>query len=406
MKKLTAPFALLLSLLFVSCQKEISFENTGQAGGTARYSFEGGTGPCTGTVLTGSLVTGTPATSANTATFSVTVDSIGTYIISTTPVNGITFTGSGVFTNTGLQQITLTASGTPLSSGTYNFTPTNNGCSFSVMVAPNNGNAGGSASYNFDGGTSTCTGALVNGTFTEGIATTAGNAVTLNVDVKTVGTYNISTNAVNGVTFAGTGSFSTTGPQSITLVASGTPGSEGTYSFTPGGGACTFVVTVVGAGNGGGNGGGGGTNFLKCKINGTLVNFNKGLVGYYVPPPMAAMPFSVNVQGKNSDVAGSTEELWVSITNPTDPTTGVYTNRTFATDVVARRSQMAVYPKGFFTTDPYWGSSVFNANSFTVNITSVSTSGAAGTFSGTIYETNGLGPATKNVTEGEFKISF
>ena len=120
--------------------------------------------------------------------------------------------------------------------------------------------------------------------------------------------------------------------------------------------------------------------------------------------PAQAFHISISVQGKNSDVAGSLQELWVTVTNPTAPTTGIYNNRTFSTGVTDRGSQVGFYPTGF--PNPGWSSSIFSANTLSVNITSVNTSGAAGTFSGTIYETNGIGPLTKQVTEGEFKITF
>lgn len=386
-------------LFFISCGKELSIENVAKEGGTAQYSFDGGTGSCTGAFISGTFTAGTPVTAANTVTLSVTVDSIGSYIISTNTINGLSFSGSGAFTNLGVQDIILTASGTPATAGIYDFTPVAYGCTFSVTVAANNGGTSGTAAYSFNGGTSSCTGASITGTFTAGTAASSGNTVVLNIVVDTVGTYSISTNSVNGITFTGTGTFTTTGAQTVTLTASGTPASSGTFAFTPGSNGCTFNVTVTSSGGGGGSG-----NFLKCKIDGVLANFNTNLVGYYVTPPGAGIPYSISVQGKNSDVAGSLEELWVTVTNPTAPTTGIYNNRTFSTGVTDRGSQVAFYPTGF--PNFYWSSSVFDANTLMVNITSVSTSGAAGTFTGTIYESNGLGPATKQVTDGEFTITF
>ena len=397
---LSASFALLLSLFFVSCQKEFSFENGGAGGDTAKYSFAGGTAACAGATLSGTFTAGTAATAANTVTLSVTVDSIGSYIISTNVVNGITFSASGVFTSTGVQNVILTASGTPTAAGTYSFTPVVDGCSFSVTVAANSGGTSGTATYSFNGGTSSCTDAAVAGTFTAGTAVSSGNTVTLNIMVDKAGTYSISTNTVNGITFTGTGSFTTTGAQTVILTASGTPAAAGTFAFIPGANGCSFNVIV----NSPGGSGGGSGNFLRCKIGGVLTNFNTDLVGYYVPPPGAGIPYSISVQGKKSDVAGSVEELWVGVTNPTAPTTGVYNNRTFSMDITDRSSQVTLYPTGF--PNPFWGSSAFTANTLTVTITSVTTTSAAGTFKGAIYENNGFGPLTKQVTEGEFKISF
>ena len=88
-------------------------------GGTAKYSFDGGTGTCTGVTVSGNFTAGTAATSSNTATINVNVDSIGSYVISTNTVNGVSFSGSGEFISTGPQTVILTASGTPASAGTY-----------------------------------------------------------------------------------------------------------------------------------------------------------------------------------------------------------------------------------------------------------------------------------------------
>ncbi|HEU4632459.1 MAG TPA: hypothetical protein VFS22_00650 [Flavisolibacter sp.] len=284
--------------------------------------------------------------------------------------------------------------------GTYDFTPVANGCTFSVTVGSNSGGASGTAIYSLNGGTSSCTGAVLNGVFTAGTATSSANNVILNVNVSQVGTYTISTNSVNGISFTGTGSFTTTGAQTVVLTASGTPTVSGTFGYVPGSNGCSFDVPV----GQGSNSGGSSESYLRCKIGGTLINFNTSLVGYYVSPPSAGIPYSISVQGKNSDVNGSPEELWVTVTNPTAPSTGIYNNRTFSTPTTDRGAQVALYPTGF--PNPFWSSSVFNANTLTVNISSVSTSGATGTFQGTIYEGNGIGPTTKQVTEGEFKISF
>lgn len=392
---LSLSFALLLSFFFISCQKELSFDDFG----TAKYSLNGGTASCTGAILSGTFTAGTPGSAANKVTLSATVDSIGSYNISTNTINGISFSGAGVFTSIGIHNITLTASGTPAAAGIFVFTPVANGCTFSVTVAANTGGTGGTAAFSFNGGNSSCTGALVSGAFATGTAVSSGNAVVLNIMVTTIGTYSISTNTVNGIKFTGTGTFTTTGAQTVTLSASGTPTSAGTFAFTPGSNGCTFNVTVTGSGGGGGSG-----NFLRCKIDGVLINFNRNLVGYYVVPPSAGIPYSISVQGKNSDLAGSLQELWVSVTNPTNPTTGIYDNRTFSMGVTDRGAQVAFYPTGF--PNLYWSSSVFNANTLTVNITSVSTSNAAGTFTGAIYDTNGGGSSTKQVTEGEFKITY
>lgn len=128
-------------IIFFSCTKEESFEtgqtpttDTGVAGGTAKYSFDGGSGACTGAIISGTFTAGTATNSSNAVVLKLTVDSIGTYIISTATVNGVSFSGSGSFTSTGQQNITLTASGTPITSGNFNYKPGSSGCVFSVTV--------------------------------------------------------------------------------------------------------------------------------------------------------------------------------------------------------------------------------------------------------------------------------
>jgi|GEM_PF-241975 len=142
---LSVTILLFLSLFIISCEREISIENGGvpgvntgggSAGGSAQYSFDGGTAACTGAALSGTFTAGTTVTAANSVALSVTVDSIGSWTVTTSTVNGVSFSGSGNFTVTGAQTIVLNASGTPTTAGTYNFTPGANNCAFSVTVAP------------------------------------------------------------------------------------------------------------------------------------------------------------------------------------------------------------------------------------------------------------------------------
>ncbi|MBO9660458.1 MAG: hypothetical protein J7527_16675 [Chitinophagaceae bacterium] len=401
MKAIYSVPALLIASLFIftACQKESSFEREN----TARYSVDGGVSSCTGATVSGIYTAGITATAENKVILNVTVDSIGSYAITSDTINGLSFSGKGIFTGTGPQSITLSANGAPTVSGTFNFTPIPGGCTFPVTVVANSGTVGGTAAYSFDGGTSSCTDALVGGNFTAGTATSSTNTVRLKITVNTIGTYSITTNTVNGIRFSGSGNFTATGAQIVTLTASGTPAAAGSFGFIPGSNACSFNVTVNNSGGGGGPVGGSG-NFLKCKIDGVLSNFNTNLVGYYVVPPSAGIPYSISVRGKKSDVAGSPIELTVSASNPSAPTTGAYTNLTFSSGMTDRGCQVSWFPTGF--PNGYWGSSAFSDNTFTVTISSVTTAGAAGTFSGTIYETNGIGPSTKQITEGEFKITF
>ena len=69
----------------------------------------------------GIMKVGTPV-SGVTQSITAQVDRGGTYNISTTTANGVTFSGSGIFTQTGSVTINLIASGTPTAKGNYTFT--------------------------------------------------------------------------------------------------------------------------------------------------------------------------------------------------------------------------------------------------------------------------------------------
>lgn len=123
------------------------------SGGTSVFTVN-----CTGASLSGSYVTGTAMTSANTVDLNVNVTTIGTWGISTAPaVNGIIFSGSGTFTATGAQTITLTATGTPAAAGAFNFPVAVGGTTCNFQVSCNNPadyfprTSGSNWSYEFNG---------------------------------------------------------------------------------------------------------------------------------------------------------------------------------------------------------------------------------------------------------------
>ncbi|HET9055538.1 MAG TPA: hypothetical protein VFN30_01695 [Chitinophagaceae bacterium] len=104
-----------------------------------------------------------------------------------------------------------------------------------------------SAEFSFSGSPGNCTVATVAGYYATGIMLTDANTVTIQVSVTKAGSYNISTNIVNGYSFSGAGIFTNTGIQTVTLKASGNPATAGTDLFTPQTGGitgCKFNVTV------------------------------------------------------------------------------------------------------------------------------------------------------------------
>lgn len=218
----------------------------GASAGPAVYTLAGAPATCSGAVVNGTLVQGTALGTSNTVTLQVNVTTAGSYTLGAASVNGILYSSTGIFTTTGLQPVTLTGAGLPLAAGTFNVTATNgtSSCIFSVIVLP----AGtGGAVFTLNGAPVACSGAIANGTYTAGTPLISANTITLNVTVATIGTYTITTNTVNGISFSKTGSFITTGSQPVILNGTGTPAAPGTFNFTATAGisTCTFSVICV-----------------------------------------------------------------------------------------------------------------------------------------------------------------
>lgn len=224
----------------------------GTGTGVAVYTLGGAPGNCASTV-NGIYTQGTALDVNNTVTLTVNVTATGTYTLgaSPLPLNGMFFTAVGVFTTTGVQSVTLNGNGNPQTAGIINVVATNlsSTCSFNVTVLPTGG--GGPAIYTLDGVGGACSGATYAGTYAAGMALSSSNQVLLNVSVATIGTYTITTNTVNGMTFSATGTFASAGSQTVTLTGSGTPVTGGIFNFTATAGisTCTFSITVTATAN-------------------------------------------------------------------------------------------------------------------------------------------------------------
>jgi hypothetical protein len=106
----------------------------------------------------------------------------------------------------------------------------------------------GSAEYTFIGAPGECAQSVVSGNFYIDTALTPANTVTLMVDVTVGGSYNVSTNSVNGISFSATGNFSDTGIQKMVMKGDGTPDTAGAFIFAiPGTAGCSFTINVVAA---------------------------------------------------------------------------------------------------------------------------------------------------------------
>jgi hypothetical protein len=217
-----------------------SFSGTGSSGRTSNGVLGDSSGTCKPVTLAGTYSQGVPLTSANTVQLQVTVAIAGSYTIKTNAVNGVTFSKTGTFNSTGVQTVILVGSGTPTATGDQNFTVSygNSQCDFTINFAP-------PAMGTLGGGGGSCTPFAIAGTYQQGTPLDASNSVQIQVNVASLGSYSITTNSVNGVTFSKTGTFTATGVQAIFLTGSGTPVNAGLQNFTVsfGTGNCTFEIT-------------------------------------------------------------------------------------------------------------------------------------------------------------------
>lgn len=223
------------------CDVAITVLPAGSTPGPAVFTLDGSPAGCSAFDLTGNYYKDSTLDVRHSVKLNVNVTSVGTYTISTNPVNGYRFTYTGAFSATGPAQITLAATGKPLNAGTDNFTVSVAGstetCTFPVTVTVFTPPAGGGCSPN------------VQGTYTAGTATAAANKVTLTHTYAAAGTYNVTVANQNGFGFGTQAVVATIpGPNTITLTAAGTPTTAGTTTFTVtfgDGQTCTFPVTVA-----------------------------------------------------------------------------------------------------------------------------------------------------------------
>jgi hypothetical protein len=100
--------------------------------GSAVYGLNELRENCSSFSIAGIYKAGKILSPENFATVSVTITALGTYKISTSESNGMSFSASGIFTQTGVQSVQLTGQGTPLLPGEFSYTPGTSSCSINV----------------------------------------------------------------------------------------------------------------------------------------------------------------------------------------------------------------------------------------------------------------------------------
>ena len=214
--------------------------------GTGAVFTLGGAGTaCTGASIQGIFKAGIALNGTNNLIIQVNVTTVGAYTISTTTINGMTFSATGSFSNTGVQTVTLNGSGTPATAGTNTISVNSfgNSCTYALTVQPA---VTPNAVYTLASAANVCSNAVAGGTYAVNSALSSDNTIDLQVNVTAVGGWTITTAAVNGMTFSGSGNFNSTGIQTISLTGAGTPLTAGAnvIPFTAGSSTCNFTITV------------------------------------------------------------------------------------------------------------------------------------------------------------------
>ncbi|MBA3674523.1 MAG: hypothetical protein H0W75_06125, partial [Chitinophagaceae bacterium] len=268
--KLSSVIVLLAALLF-SCQKEYSFEKVITPAGT--WEFNDSSKQYIGNMDTAYIQTIAPSTKimslmGRTANgqqsfrlhlYAIDSFTVGTYKASLSQTDFKYYTATKniyqadqfigefivVVTALGNNQITGTFSGTSQdSTGAIKQLTLGKFTSRINLSGNGTGGGGGTAVGTLGASAGTCTPTSAIGTYTQGVALTSGNTVTVTVTVTAPGTYTIATNTVNGVSFSKTGTFTTTGVQTVTLNGTGLPINSGNQTFTVtfGSSTCNFPI--------------------------------------------------------------------------------------------------------------------------------------------------------------------
>ncbi|MCF8716452.1 hypothetical protein JM658_16620 [Joostella atrarenae] len=181
---------------------------------------------CDSVVINGTYQEDVVLESSNTIELPINVVATGTTTISTNSQEGVSFSsGEVTFTELGSQTITLTSNEDAFdTSGTKSFNVRNGVttiCSFEMEVIPQ------PVTYSIN-----CSSVTVSGDYLPELPMSSSNTMSISVDVQYVGSYSMSTDAQNGVSFSASGTFTSTGFQTVMMQGTGTPVSGGAYDFT------------------------------------------------------------------------------------------------------------------------------------------------------------------------------
>lgn len=231
------------AILFLSaCNKDLSLNANGLSEGTLKDTV---TGACLPVTVHGIFKVDSILTNDNYVDVQVNIVIAGSFNIESDTVNGYSFKKTGTV-GTGLNTIRLYARGKPMTTGVNTFTIRYGltSCNFNITVF----NAGsGSALYTLGGAPGNCSLSAINGNYLVAQAMTAANRVEMTVYVTAIGTYSITGNVINGISFSASGVFINPGLQNIFLSATGTPVANGLFNYPVSNAAtnCNFPITFT-----------------------------------------------------------------------------------------------------------------------------------------------------------------
>jgi hypothetical protein len=346
--------------------------------------------------IRGTYMVDMPMNSSNTVTIHANVSVPGVYFIQTPLINGIRFSAQGEVTTTGPTDIVLQAVGTPVNENNngapfyYPVTVGGNACSISMTFSPF---VPALTSIDLD-----CANAVISGTYVQDEPTSPTvhfiKIPVIYTPSSVTGTYNISTDTVNGVVFSGSGILDPAQNDSILLVASGTPTNGNPdpytyiYSFPNGTGqsTCNFIITVSG-------------DYITANINGTFTSFNVD----------ADAAVSANIGTITLEIAGRSNivtqfpdfTMTLTLGSGASFTSGVYDVNTISQQ---GGDLNCVYNENNITT--YGAQTVpgtLQPNPFTVEIFGTATR-INGRFYGTIFQNSQLGQQPILINSGVFSL--
>lgn len=396
---------LFTSLFFiVSCQKELSFEIPPlivDDSIAAVYALGSEGNNCTGVELKGTYMNDIEMNAGNTAEIQVNVTSKGFYVLTTDTVNGISFFATGDFEKTGNQAVVLTARGIPEDEGDEKFSinGATNKCNFKVAFVPKPP----PATFSLAGAPNECTTPAIKGSYAAGSALSTANTVTLKVNVTKAGSYSISTNTVNGMSFSGSGVFSATGNDiPVVLTGTGKPLAKGATTLAVDmNTGCSFTITVADAPPAG-------SAVFQCKIDGTLIKFTDKAKASVIDP-LANTP-ALTLSGREEGDAGDSFSMYIKNNDNSKVKAGTYDEKSavpssvtnLGHQITANYSDRATDLSTSWATISNIPPLITGNPAFTIKVTSITATRVKGTFNGKLG--NDDKSKFKTVTEGVFDL--